>query len=55
MPSCPKKTCRRTSCTSSSSMPSCRASWPSITKRKPAPPDADEWKDKKDKLSELIR
>ena len=29
--------------------------WPSITKRKPAPPDADEWKDRKDKLSELIR
>jgi hypothetical protein len=29
--------------------------WPSITKRKPAPADADEWADKKDKLSELIR
>ena len=29
--------------------------WPSITKRKPALPDADEWADKKDKLSELIR
>ena len=29
--------------------------WPSITKRKPALPDADEWKDKPDKLSELIR
>jgi ferredoxin len=29
--------------------------WPSITKRKPAPADADEWKDRKDKLSELIR
>ena len=29
--------------------------WPSITKRKPAPADADEWKDVKDKLSELIR
>jgi ferredoxin len=29
--------------------------WPSITKRKPAPADADEWKDIKDKLSELIR
>ena len=29
--------------------------WPSITKRKPALPDADEWKDKKNKLKELIR
>jgi ferredoxin len=29
--------------------------WPSITKRKPGLPDADEWKDRKDKLSELIR
>ena len=29
--------------------------WPSITKRKPALPDADEWKDKKDKIGELIR
>jgi ferredoxin len=29
--------------------------WPSITKRKAALPDADEWKDKKDKLGELIR
>ena len=29
--------------------------WPSITKRKPAPADADAWKDRKDKLSELIR
>ena len=29
--------------------------WPSITKRKPAPADADEWKDKKDKLDQLIR
>jgi ferredoxin len=29
--------------------------WPSITKRKPAPADADEWADKKNKLSELIR
>ena len=29
--------------------------WPSITKRKPALPDADDWKDRKDKLSELIR
>ena len=29
--------------------------WPSITKRKPALPDADAWKDRKDKLGELIR
>jgi ferredoxin len=29
--------------------------WPSITKRKSAPADADEWKDKSDKMSELIR
>jgi ferredoxin len=29
--------------------------WPSITKRKPGLPDADEWKDRKGKLSELIR
>jgi ferredoxin len=29
--------------------------WPSITKRKSPPPDADEWKDRRDKLSELIR
>ena len=29
--------------------------WPSITKRKPALPDADEWKDKTGKLPELIR
>jgi ferredoxin len=29
--------------------------WPSITKRKPALPDAEEWKDKPNKLSELIR
>ncbi len=29
--------------------------WPSITKRKPAPADADEWKDKKNKLDQLIR
>ena len=29
--------------------------WPSITKRKPALPDAEEWANKKDKLSELIR
>ena len=27
----------------------------SITKRKAAPPDADEWKDRTDKLKELIR
>ena len=29
--------------------------WPSITKRKPALPDADEWKDRKNKLGELKR
>ena len=29
--------------------------WPSITKRKPALPDADEWKDKTGKLGELVR
>ncbi|MFM7971682.1 MAG: ferredoxin family protein, partial [Betaproteobacteria bacterium] len=29
--------------------------WPSITKRKAPLPDADDWKDKKDKLSELKR
>ena len=29
--------------------------WKSITKRKPAPPDADEWKDKTGKLKELTR
>jgi ferredoxin len=29
--------------------------WPSITKRKPALPDAEEWKDKTGKLGELIR
>ena len=29
--------------------------WPSITKRKPAPADADEWKDKKEKLDQLIK
>ena len=29
--------------------------WPSITKRKAALPDADEWKDRKNKLGELIR
>jgi ferredoxin len=32
-----------------------RIGWPSITKRKPALPDADDWKDRTDKLSELIR
>ena len=31
------------------------AKWPSITKRKPALPDADAWKDVKDKLKELKR
>jgi ferredoxin len=29
--------------------------WKSITKRKIPMPDADDWKDKTDKLSELIR
>ena len=29
--------------------------WKSITKRKPAPADADEWKDKTGKLGELVR
>jgi ferredoxin len=29
--------------------------WPSITKRKAPPPDADEWKDRKDKLDQLKR
>ncbi len=29
--------------------------WKSITKRKPALPDADEWKDKPGKLSELVK
>ena len=29
--------------------------WPAITKRKPAPADADDWKDKKNKLPHLIR
>ncbi len=29
--------------------------WKSITKRKPALEDAEEWKDKTDKLKELIR
>ena len=29
--------------------------WRSITKRKPPLPDADDWKDKTDKLSELVR
>jgi ferredoxin len=29
--------------------------WPSITKRKASLPDAEEWKDKKDKLDQLIR
>jgi ferredoxin len=29
--------------------------WPSITKRKPALPDAEEWKDRKDKLDQLVR
>lgn len=29
--------------------------WPSITKRKPALPDAEQWKDVKDKLAHLER
>ena len=29
--------------------------WKSITKRKPALPDAEEWKDKTDKVGELVR
>ncbi len=29
--------------------------WPSITKTKPALPDADQWKDVKDKLEQLAR
>ena len=29
--------------------------WPSITKRKPALPDAEEWKDVKDKVGYLQR
>ena len=29
--------------------------WKSITKRKPAPADADDWKDKTDKIGELVR
>ena len=29
--------------------------WPCITKRKPGPADADEWKDVKNKLDQLVR
>ena len=29
--------------------------WPSITKRKAPLPEADEWKDRKDKLDQLVR
>ena len=32
-----------------------RSGWPSITKRKTPPPDADDWKDKTGKLPELLR
>ena len=32
-----------------------QAGWKSITKRKAALPDADAWKDKTNKLSELVR
>ena len=31
------------------------AKWPSITKRKAAPADADQWKDVKNKLDQLVR
>ena len=34
---------------------SAAAGWKSITKRKTPPADADDWKDVKDKLSELVR
>ena len=34
---------------------SAAAGWKSITKRKDALPDADEWKDKTGKLAELVR
>lgn len=33
----------------------CALDWPTITRRKNPPPDADEWKDRSDKLSELKR
>jgi len=29
--------------------------WPSITKRKAPPADADAWKDRRDKLDQLVR
>jgi ferredoxin len=29
--------------------------WKSITKRKAPPPDADDWKDKTDKIGELVK
>ncbi len=32
-----------------------QASWKPITKRKPALPDADAWKDRTGKLDELVR
>ena len=32
-----------------------RAGWPTITKRKAALPNADDWKDRTDKLAHLIR
>jgi ferredoxin len=32
-----------------------QAGWKSITKRKPAPADADEWKDKAGKIALLVR
>jgi ferredoxin len=33
----------------------CNLDWPTITRRKAPLPEADEWKDRTDKLSELIR
>jgi ferredoxin len=30
-------------------------SWPSITKTKPALPDAEQWKDVKNKLDQLVK
>ncbi len=57
MRSTPRKTCPRTRSPfiKLNVELSQQAGWKSITKRKPAPDDADEWKDKTGKLSELIR
>ncbi len=33
----------------------CELDWPTITRRKDPLPDADAWKDRTDKLSELVR